>query len=133
MGRAGEEGAQDACDAGQAGCMAADPGPLIPNRGLREGADARAVVAEQLEVEGVGNFIFTSTWDLGDPFQEGAWAYSPYLPLENKSNPPVAGQTAPGGRGCQTAPAEHAAGRDARRHAAGHEGGPGPGATGHPP
>ena len=44
---------------------------MIPNRGLREGADARAVVAEQLEVEGVGNFVFTSPWDLGDPLQEG--------------------------------------------------------------
>ena len=51
--------------------MAADPGPLIPNRGLRKGADARAVVAEQLEVEGVCNFVFTSPWDLGDPLQEG--------------------------------------------------------------
>ena len=32
-GRAGEEGAQDICDAGQARRVAADPGPLIPNRG----------------------------------------------------------------------------------------------------
>ena len=67
-GRAGEEGAQDLRDTGQAGRVAADPGARIPNRGLREEADARAVVAEQLEVEGVCNFVFTALWDL---FQEG--------------------------------------------------------------
>ena len=70
-GRAGEEGAQDFRDAGQAHCVAADPCPLIPNRGLREGADARTIVAEQLEVEGVGNFGLASPWDCGDPFQKG--------------------------------------------------------------
>ena len=70
-GRAGEEGARDLRDTGQAWPVAADPGPLIPNRGLREGADARAVVAEQLEVEGVCHFVFTALGDLRDPFQEG--------------------------------------------------------------
>ena len=70
-GRAGEEGAQDVRDAGQARCVAVDPGPLIPNRGLWEGADVHAVVAEQLEVEGVGNFVFTSPLDRGDPIQKG--------------------------------------------------------------
>ena len=40
--------------------MAADPVGLIPNRGLREGADARAVEVEKLEVEGMTNFVFTS-------------------------------------------------------------------------
>ena len=39
-----------------------------------------------------------------------------------QTDPPAAGQTAPGARACHTAPAEHAAGRDARRQAAGHDG-----------
>ena len=68
-GGAGEEGAQDVRDTGQAGRMAADPGPLIPNRGLREGADVRAVLAEQLEVECVRNFVFTAFGDIRDPLQ----------------------------------------------------------------
>ena len=54
---AGEEGAQDIRDAGQLRRMAVDPGPLIPNRGLQEGGDVRAVLAEQLEVECVCNFV----------------------------------------------------------------------------
>ena len=45
-GRAGEECAKDVCDTWQAGRVAADQGPLIPNPGLREGADAGAVLAE---------------------------------------------------------------------------------------
>ena len=64
---AGEEGAQDVRDAGQTGCMAADPGPRIPNRGLREGADVRAVLAEKLEVERVCNLVLTAFGDLRDP------------------------------------------------------------------
>ena len=66
---AGEEGAQDIRDAGQTGCMAADPGPMIPNRGLREGVDVRAVLTEQLEVERMCNFVFTAFGDLRDPLQ----------------------------------------------------------------
>ena len=34
-------------------------------------------------------------------------------PPPRQTNPPAAGQAAPGARGCQIAPAEHAAGRDA--------------------
>ena len=66
---AGEEGAQDIRNAGQTRCMAADPSPLIPNRGLRESADVRAVLAEQLEVECVCNFVFTAFGDFRDPLQ----------------------------------------------------------------
>ena len=54
-------------------------------------------------------------------------------PPPRQTDQPAAGQTAPGARGCQTAPAEHVPGRDARRSAAGHEGGPGLGSTGRPP
>ena len=58
---------------------------------------------------------------------------TPTTRLPCQTDPPAASQTAPSARGCQTAPAGHAAGRDARRHASCHEVGPGPGATGHPP
>ena len=71
FGGAGEEGAQDFCNAGQARRVAADACPLFPDRGLREGAGACAVVAEQLEVEGPGNFVLASPWDRGDPLQKG--------------------------------------------------------------
>ena len=71
-GRAGEEGARDLRDTMQAGRVAEDPGPRIPNRGLREDADARAAVAEQLEVEGVRNLVFAALGDFWDPFQEGS-------------------------------------------------------------
>ena len=70
-GKACKEGAHDFRDAGQAQCVAADPCPLISNRRLREGGDARAVVAERLEVEGVGNFILAAPWDRGDLSQKG--------------------------------------------------------------
>ena len=49
-------------------------------------------------------------------------------PPPRQTDPPVASQTAPRAQDCQTAPAEHAARRDARRH-----GGLGPGATGQAP
>ena len=39
----------------------------------------------------------------------------------------------PGAGGCQKAPPKHGAARDTRRHAADHEGGPEPGATGQRP
>ena len=67
----GEEGAQDFRDAGQAGRMAVDPGPLFPNRRLREGVDFRAVLTEELEVERVRNLVLTALGDLRDPFQQG--------------------------------------------------------------
>ena len=67
----GEEGAQDVRDAGQAGRVAVDPGPLFPNRRLREGVDVRAVLAEELEVERVRNLVLTALGDLRDPFQQG--------------------------------------------------------------
>ena len=51
----------------------------------------------------------------------------------DQPDPPAASQTAPGARGYQTPPTEHAAGWDARRNAAGHWGGQEPGATGQPP
>ena len=66
---AGEEGAQDVRDAGQTGRMAADPGPLIPNRGLWEAADVRAVLAEKLEVERMCNLVLTAFGDFRDPLQ----------------------------------------------------------------
>ena len=56
--------------------------------------------------------------------RQGAAHRPPTPPYQ--TDPPAAGQTAPGAWG-------HAAGRDAQQHAAGQEGGPGPGATGHPP
>ena len=67
----GEEGAQDFRDAGQTWRMAADPGPLLPNRGLREGADVRAVLTEELEVERMCNLVLTALGDLRDPLQQG--------------------------------------------------------------
>ena len=70
-GKAGEECAQDVCDSGQAGRVAADPGALIPNQGLREGADACAVLAEKQEVEGVCNLVYIALGDIRDPFHEG--------------------------------------------------------------
>ena len=63
---------------------------------------------------------------------KGGAAHRPPSP-PRQTDPPAAGQTAPGARSCHTAPAEHAAGKNARRHAAGHEGGPGPGAIDHLP
>ena len=51
----------------------------------------------------------------------------------HQTDPQADSQTAPGARGWQTALTEHAAPSDARRRAAGHEGGPGLGAAGHPP
>ena len=54
-------------------------------------------------------------------------------PPPNKTDPPAASQAAPGSRGWPTAPAEHAAGGDARRHAAGRGGRPGPGPSSQPP
>ena len=67
----GEEGAQDFRDAGQAGRMAADLGPLFPNRRLREGADVCAVLTEELEVERVRHLVLTALGDLRDPLQQG--------------------------------------------------------------
>ena len=66
---AGEEGAQDFRDAGQTGRMAADPGPLIPNRGLWDGADVRAVLTEKLEMERMCNLVLTALGDFRDPLQ----------------------------------------------------------------
>ena len=71
LGRAGEEGAQDFRNAGQARRVGADPCPLFPDWGLREGGGARVVVAVQMEVEGLGNFVLASPWDRGDPLQKG--------------------------------------------------------------
>ena len=67
----GEEGAQDFRDAGQAGRMAADPGPLFPHRRLREGADVRAVLTEELKVKRVRNLVLTALGDLRDSLQQG--------------------------------------------------------------
>ena len=84
-GRAGEEGTQDLRDAGQARCVAADPCPLFPNRGLREGAGVRSIVAEQLEVEGVGDLVLArgivgihsrreaSAASVGEGVGDGGW------------------------------------------------------------
>ena len=67
----GQEGAQDVRDAGQAGRVAVDQGPLFPNRRLWEGVDVRVVLAEDLEVERVRNLVLTALGDLRDPFQQG--------------------------------------------------------------
>ena len=70
--------------------MAADPGPLIPNRGLREGADARAVLAEKLEVEcvctsssqplgisGIHSSREASAASMGEAVCDGNWGAAP--------------------------------------------------------
>ena len=50
--------------------MAVDPGPLLPDRRLREGVDLRAVLAEELEVERMRNLVLTALGDPRDPLQQ---------------------------------------------------------------
>ena len=69
-GRAGEEGTQNLSDTGQARCVVAGLRPLLSDRRLWEEAGNRPIVAEQLEVEGVGDLVFAPLWDRGDPFQK---------------------------------------------------------------